>query len=268
MMIIIACLLSVLIEYLLRDILKTEKYEYCSNEFTDKLMLPNTGSQYKKSDPDVQVCHYNSNSESCSYWFGSNDHFESFPYDIIAENNEKNINRDTIFIPSIDTEGKKGHYEYLYTLLMDQLPNLINSYKSITKLTKQIKNLNNNNNYSKRAFDISKFATREALIMKFITDNIIRPWGFVAVNKHNVTEKALIGERKEELKTFTMNNINSDEYTLTNKGYLDYTYSRYMLNMASLTTLSPSFERVPYFEILEVENAEEVDDLLVKRIKL
>ncbi|ORX44544.1 hypothetical protein BCR36DRAFT_243569, partial [Piromyces finnis] len=117
MMIIIAFLLSLLIEYLLRDIIKTEKYEYCSNEYNGKLYLPNTGSQEKQGNPDVRVCHYNPNGDSCSYWFGSNDHFESFPYDTVPQNNEANINRDTLFIPSVDIEGKNGNYLYIANII-------------------------------------------------------------------------------------------------------------------------------------------------------
>lgn len=271
-MIVIAFLLSILIEYLLRDLIKTEKYEYCSNEYVDRLVLPNTGSQLKQSDSDVNICHYNSNSESCSYWFGSNDHFESFPYDTVPQDNEANINRDTLFIPTVDTNGKAGNYQYLANLLQGQIQQMLGSLKASVNLAKQIKKLGNNNNSinnkSKRAFDISQYASKEAFIMKFLTDNIIRPWGFIAVNKNNVTEKAIIGERKEGPKDITFQTINADNYTLSNKGYLDYTYSRYMLNMASLTTGNPTFERVPYFEILEVEDSQEVDDLLTDRIKL
>eukprot|EP00833_Pecoramyces_ruminatium_P001316 jgi/Orpsp1_1/1175348/evm.model.c7180000053481.1 len=112
-MIIIAFLLSILIEYLLRDLIKTEKYEYCTNEYNSAFVLPNGVDEFKQDDPEVHIKHYTSADTPCSSWFGSNDYFESYPYDILPENNEANINRDTTFMPSIDKTNKKGNYEYI-----------------------------------------------------------------------------------------------------------------------------------------------------------
>jgi len=97
------------VEHLLKDIIKPEKYEYCTNEFNGHFVLPNSEAEYKKDEPDVHICHYTggllSGSSPCSHWFGSNDYFASAPYDIVPENSEANINRDTLFLPPLDASG-------------------------------------------------------------------------------------------------------------------------------------------------------------------
>jgi len=286
MMIIIASLLSVLIEYLLRDLIKTEKFEYCTNEYHGNLVLPNTEKEYKSDGSETNICHFTAKNNPCSHWFGTNDYIGSFPYDIIPEYNEANINRDTLFIPTVDVDGKAGNYQYILNLAQNVIIKNVMSGKNLNEVINKgkqmamienynIRNKNKNKskaNKSKRALDLSQFVDKDAIVLKYLTDNIIRPWGFVAVNKNNATEKALVGSREKESNNISMDQINSDTYNITNEGYLDYTYTRYMLNLANLFSKSgvPSigFERLPYFEILEVENEKEVDDLLTQRIKL
>ena len=286
MMVIIASLLSILIEYLLRDLIKTEKYEYCTNEYHGHFVLPNTDEEHKSDDSNVNICHYTAKNNPCSHWFGTNDYIDSFPYDIVPENNEANINRDTLFIPTVDADGKTGNYQYIFNLAQSviiknamsgkNLNEVINKGKQMAIIEDyKIRNKNKNKskaNKNKRALDLSQFIGKDAIILKYLTDNIIRPWGFVAINKNNATEKALVGSREKSPNKIDMTQVNSDVYNITNEGYLDYTYTRYMLNLADLFTKSgiPSvnYERLPYFEILEVENEKEVDDLLTQRIKL
>ncbi|ORX84081.1 hypothetical protein BCR32DRAFT_266561 [Anaeromyces robustus] len=259
MMIIIAFLLSLLVEHLLKDLIKTEKYEYCTKEFNGDFVLPNSEPQYKKDEPDVHICHYSkgsgsSNQSPCSNWFGTNDYFESYPYDILPDNYDSNINRDTLFMPPLD---KSGNYQYMINMML-----------SLTQTGKAIK-MNYFNNHNKRASDYLS-QLRKGANLSYIINNMLRPWGFIAINKNNSTEKALIGERNEGPSNITIAEINSDKHTLSNKGYLDYTFTRYFLNLDELKSETPSltFERVPYFEILEVEDDKEIDDLLAKRIRI
>jgi len=274
-MIVIACLLSVLIEYLLSDIIKSERYEYCTNEYNGNLVLPNTAQSYKKDDPEVQICHYTSNGDPCSHWFGTNDYFSSFPYDIVPENNNANMNRDTLFMPTVDINDKSGNYQYIFNLVQKNMMSLMKGLNNVIKMGKNMAIIGNYNNHKKmnkdkRALDLSQYVDNDALVLKYLTDNIIRPWGFVAMNKNNSTEKELVGSREKESKDITLMNIEADNHNLTNKGYLDYTYTRYTLSLAGIMSgkLSINFDKVPYFEILEVEDEKEVDDLLTDRIKL
>ncbi|OUM70142.1 hypothetical protein PIROE2DRAFT_52836 [Piromyces sp. E2] len=100
---------------------------------------------------------------------------------------------------------------------------------------------------------------------------MIRPYGFIAVNKGNSTEKTLIGQRPQGPENITMEELPGDQHILSNKGYLDYTSTRYVLNIDELMSRenpSLSFERAPHYEIYEVENGEQVDDIITKRMEL
>eukprot|EP00833_Pecoramyces_ruminatium_P008727 jgi/Orpsp1_1/1182759/evm.model.c7180000082571.1 len=343
-MIIIAFLLSILIEYLLRDLIKTEKYEYCTNEYNSAFVLPNGVDEFKQDDPEVHIKHYTSADTPCSSWFGSNDYFESYPYDILPENNEANINRDTTFMPSIDKTNKKGNYEYILSNINKFMgKGLLNVFVVLNEMgtyhndaeqkeyynkkfyeykkkkekedAKKLEDMNNNNNNndndnnnnndndnnnSSSTSKLHKRADLSSLLnispemlntisnIKYISDNVIRPWAFVAINKNNATDHKAIGQRQEGPSNITVETINTDKYDLTNQGYLDYTYTRYGMNLApinqlvnqlqssfkldmstisKLMSLKFTFERLPYFETLEVEDDHEVDDLITQRMK-
>ncbi|ORY65682.1 hypothetical protein LY90DRAFT_223782 [Neocallimastix californiae] len=365
MMIVTAFLLSLLVEHFLKDLIKTEKFEYCTNEFNGHFVIPGADEEYKKDEPDVHICHYTggslfTGSNPCSFWFGNNDHFASAPYDIIPENSTENIQRDTLFIPPLD---KEGNYPYIINKIKEatdllQIIGNLGDFANKSGMGIRIKNqlerkedkekeekrkkhhtikYNNNNNNennennnennennennnennennennnenndnedknnngdkniyngndikekietktklkSKREIDFEQFGEyKEVATIKYITDNLLRPWGFVALNKNNATDKAIVGERLEGPMNMTLEELNSDHPTLTNRGLLDYTSTRYFLNIDELMNsvkvnpIQPDifFQRIPFFEVLEVENDDDLDDLLVKRMEL
>jgi len=281
MMIIVSFLLSLLLEHYLTDSMKSEKYEYCTNDYNGTFVLPGSPKSLKSDDKDVYIGHYTTNNDPCSIWYGTNDHFASVPYDVIPEGNELNVNRDTIFNPPVNPVG---NYPYLLqtvaklTGINNDIDNNIKS--NVNNNVYSNVNNNPNNNINNNAMDnINKRQERVSNIremffkdptISYITKNIIRPWGIVAINKNN-TEKLLVGSRSENPANITMLDINSDNYQLSNKGYLDYSYSRYFLNMydmvySEIPTIS--FERLPFFEMLEIENEKDYDDYILARIRL
>jgi len=365
MMIIIAFLLSLLFNYYLDKMLKLEKFEYCTREFNGTYVLSGSPDTYKSNDPELKIGHFDPYHNPCSIWYGSNDHFASIPYDIVPENNEANINRDTIFHPPVTPIG---NYPYLLQLLSGagnanngsisdiKSPNDLNNSNANANLPEEINtktnnddnnnnpekltnnpeipdgnanipedlnhinddnngpedgNVNNDNNgpengdvndggddggdndgddgdddtedlnglrkrenemegNSNSSMDIRKKIFSDPAFA-YITQNIIRPWGFIAINKNNATEKAMIGERNEGPANLTLADLNLDQHTLSNKGYLDYSYTRYSLNMYDMMysgSPSISFERLPYFKLLEIANENEIDDLLISKIKI
>ncbi|ORX41993.1 hypothetical protein BCR36DRAFT_238746, partial [Piromyces finnis] len=268
LMIIAAFLLSLLVENILKNIIKPEKYEFCTKEFNGQFVLSNLNIEYKKDDPDVQIRHYIGglySTSACSNWFGTNDYFASAPYDIVPDNNNENINHDTLFVPSLD---KSGNYAYLLNLMekvskisegMGGMGNLGNFGKKMKKLSKR-----------EEKFNFSGFG-REASYIEYLVTNMMRPYGFVAYNKGNNTEKALIGERLQGPENITLVELQGDQHVLSNKGYLDYTSTRYVMNMDEMMSggnPSLTFERSPYFEVMGVENGEQIDDIIINRINL
>jgi len=99
-------------------ITKFEKfaYEYCSNEFNGTFVLPTDNQSYKESNPDVILAHYDQGSNPCSVWFGTTDYFASPPYDIVPDNNDDRIHRDTFFIPPVNASG---NYALFFNKLAD-----------------------------------------------------------------------------------------------------------------------------------------------------
>ncbi|ORX81188.1 hypothetical protein BCR32DRAFT_232892 [Anaeromyces robustus] len=114
LLIVIAFLLSMLLEHFLSNIMEKSEYEYCSNEFNGTYVFPLSPESYKKNEKNVRLAHYDSKLNTCSIWFGTNDHFHSSPYDIVPDDNVKNINRDTIFVPPVNASG---NYAYLFNKL-------------------------------------------------------------------------------------------------------------------------------------------------------
>ncbi|ORX47135.1 hypothetical protein BCR32DRAFT_298639 [Anaeromyces robustus] len=103
----------------------------------------------------------------------------------------------------------------------------------------------------------------------FMLSNMMRPWGIFAVS--NTTEKEIIGKHPRESANITLINIEDDKYELSNKGILDYSYTRYFLNMYDLVrndTPSVNFERLPFFEFVDINNEEDLDVELNNRIKV
>lgn len=355
MMIVIAFLLSLLFEYYIDKMMKPEKYEYCTREFNGTYVLSGSPDTFKSGDPEMKIGHFDFNRSPCSIWYGSNDHFASIPYDIVPENNEANINRDTIFHPPVTPIG---NYPYLLQLLSGagkddvKSPEVLNNDNVNANLPEKINTKTNDNDNSnpvtpdenqgvpedlnhinddnngpkdgdvnndnnnpedgdvnddnnnpedvdvddgndddnnpedvnglrKRQNEKEDSNSNSSMDMKkkifsdpaiaYIAQNIIRPWGFVAINKNNATEKAMIGERNEGPANLTLADLNLDQHTLSNKGYLDYSYTRYSLNMYDLMysgSPSISFERLPYFKLLEVADEKEIDELLVSKLRI
>jgi len=120
-MIIVAVLLSMLVDNLISLTGDEKKFEYCTNEFNGTYFLPYvTGDFIKNGTDDVHLAHYTSGGDYCSHWYGTNDHFKSYPYDNVLKEDkerEKNLNHDTLFLPIMDSEGEYGNYEYLLKML-------------------------------------------------------------------------------------------------------------------------------------------------------
>jgi len=111
LLIITAFLITTLINNLIKDVVKSHTYEYCSREFNGTFILPLMNETYKKSDPNIVLAHYDEQYNPCSTWFGTNDYFASEPYDIIPEDSDKNIHRDTLFMPAFNASG---NYVYIF----------------------------------------------------------------------------------------------------------------------------------------------------------
>jgi len=102
-----------------RTVYKMYNYEYCTNYFNGTFVLPldnKSSKSYKPNNSDVVIAHYDQGSNPCSVWFGTNDYFESSPYDIIPDNSEEKINRDTFFIPPVNASG---NYALFFNKLAD-----------------------------------------------------------------------------------------------------------------------------------------------------
>jgi len=266
MMIIVAFLLSLLVENLLKDIIKPEKYEYCTNEFNGHFVLPGSKAEYKKDEPDVHICHYSGGglltaNSPCSHWFGSNDFFASAPYDIVPEGHEANIHRDTLFLPPLDPSGNYPSMLGLMEKVMQMSETMMGKMGNMGDLSQFLS--------KRQSPDLSQLG--DAVQVQYVLQNMIRPYGFIAVNQGNATERAILGEYPQGPENITMEALPKDHHVLSNRGYLDYAYTRYVLNIdefLSKANPSISFERAPLYEIMEVENGEEVDDLLTKRMEL
>lgn len=353
-MIIIASLLSILVEYFLDDLFKVEQYEYCSKELgpNGSFILPNSADVFKQAEPDVHLKNYFNGGAPCSYWFGAPDHFASVPYDNVPPN--ENLSHDTVFIPPFTKD--KSIYGYLNDLISgiammksggDATSNKSdgatggfgpssetnnnegattqpNSPQSPTtdeektaaamkKLKRYLKASTqcpveqpHPSRYQRRAYaeqssttpnpqflpngkaavnydDLLDDKTRQIIAeLTYITDNVIRPWGFVTYNKDKAGMQELIGSRKEGLQNLTQSTINQDIYVPDNDGLLAHTNTRYFLNMEDISSLdnimkvasSPNslgsftYAQMPYFETLGVKDEKEIDDFLKTRIEL
>ncbi|KAG4100115.1 hypothetical protein H8356DRAFT_1036252 [Neocallimastix lanati (nom. inval.)] len=145
-MIIIAVLLSLLVDNLVSTAGDEKVYEYCTNEFNGTYFLPYVpGDFIKNGTKNVHLAHYTSTGDYCSYWYGTNDHFKSYPYDNILKEDKdrkKNLNHDTLFLPLMDSEGEYGNYEYLLKMLgldlkemsEDAVANYINGDYNMTQV--------------------------------------------------------------------------------------------------------------------------------------
>eukprot|EP00833_Pecoramyces_ruminatium_P010009 jgi/Orpsp1_1/1184041/evm.model.c7180000087760.1 len=97
-----------------------------------------------------------------------------------------------------------------------------------------------------------------------------RPWAFIAVGK-NSTEQELIGEYKQGGSNMTIIDLRDDKIKMESKTYLNTTEVRYVLNFDELiNTQSPqlTFERMPYYQVYEVNNDTHIDDIILDRIKI
>ncbi|OUM61278.1 hypothetical protein PIROE2DRAFT_20970 [Piromyces sp. E2] len=309
-MIIMAFLLSLMLEHFLTKDVETQNIEYCTRDFNGTFVLPGAPDGIKSDDPNVKIKHYSSKYNPCSIWYGSNDHIASSPYDIVPEGNEANINRDTVFYPPV---SKSGNYPYLLQKLSQimsvntggaaspsvgttpasQNGDATTSPDATPNGAQNVQNAQNAQNVQNEASPeatqntegendtLRKRQSQSVADLKsaffgdpaisYIIQGITRPWGIVAVNKGNSTERALIGECPAGPRDLNMATVNMDQPANTTSGYLGNTSTRYGLNMYDLMysgSPSISFERLPYYEVVEVENEKELDDYITKRIKI
>jgi len=119
-MIIVSVLINALLQNMIKNSFQSKTIEYCTNIFNGTYFLPLAGEIYKNGTDDYVLAHYTRRYDFCSHWYGSNDHFESYPYDNVLKKKEdlkKNLNHDTLFLPILDSEGEYGNYEYLLKIL-------------------------------------------------------------------------------------------------------------------------------------------------------
>lgn len=257
MMIIIAFLLSLLVEYFLKDLMEVKKYEYCSNIPEGYPILPNSEERFKADETDVRYKHYYSggafsSGSPCSYWFGTNDNFHSEPYDKVVDNLNSNMAKDTSFIAPL---GNGGNYQYLFS--------------QIGKLASMDMSQMDNFMSGPGAQIISE--------VDFISENVIRPWGYVAFNRNHPEHASILGSRPEGPANITMTGLMMDSYNKSGNGILENTFTRYFINLGgditeknigSLAGNEITFERIPYFELVQISNTNELDDIIRNRMEL